>query len=115
MMDKLNLDGLSEWSPQNAAKVRELLFSYHDIFELEPNELGCTSAIEHEICINDEPFEERFRCIPLPLLEDIHASLRDIILFFARSLAATTGSTNTRNAAFKIVYSALLHRESSAI
>ena len=38
-----------------------------------------------------------------------------IILFFARSLAATTGSTNTRNATFKIVHSALLHRESSAI
>ena len=37
------------------------------------------------------------------------------ILFFARSLAATTGSTNTRNATFKIVHSALLHRESSAI
>ena len=37
------------------------------------------------------------------------------ILFFARSLAATTGGTNTRNATFKIVHSALLHRESSAI
>ena len=46
MMDKLNLDGLSEWSPHNAAIVRELLFSYHNIFALEPNELGCTSAIK---------------------------------------------------------------------
>ena len=41
MLDKLNLDGLSEWSPHNAATVRELLFSYHDIFSFEPNELGC--------------------------------------------------------------------------
>ena len=49
LMDKLNLDGLSEWSPCNAAIVRELLFSYHDIFALEPNELGCTSTIKHEI------------------------------------------------------------------
>ena len=68
LMNKLKLDGLSEWSPRNTAIVRELLFSYHDIFALEPNELGCTSAIEHEICINDdEPFKECLRHIPPPL------------------------------------------------
>ena len=59
MMDKLNLDGLSEWSPCNAAIARELLFSYHDIFALKPNELGCTSAIKHEICINDRQTLQR--------------------------------------------------------
>ena len=53
LMDKLNLNGLSEWSPHNAAIVRELLLSYHDTFALEANELGCTSAMEHEICLND--------------------------------------------------------------
>ena len=80
MMDKLNLDGLSEWSPHNAAIMRKLLFSYHDIFVLKPNEMGCTSAIEHEIHINDdEPFKECFRCIPPPLLEEVHASLRDML------------------------------------
>ena len=80
LMDKLNLDGLSEWSPHNAAIVRELLLSYHDTFVLEPDELGCTSAIEHEIRLNDdEPFKEHFRCIPLPLLEEVHASLRDML------------------------------------
>ena len=57
LMDKLNLDGLSEWSPHNAAIARELLLSYHDIFALEPDERGYTSAIKHEICIyDDEPF-----------------------------------------------------------
>ena len=79
-MDKLNLDGLSEWSTCNAAIVKELLLSYHDTFVLEANELGCTSAIEHEICLNDdEPFKEHFRYIPLPLLEEVHASLRDML------------------------------------
>ena len=79
-MDKLNLDGLSEWSSCNAAIVRELLFSYHDIFVLEPDELGCTCAIKHEIHLNDdEPFKEHFRHIPLPLLEEVHASLRDML------------------------------------
>ena len=59
LLEKLNLDGLSEWTPCNAAIARELLLSYHDAFAIEPDELGCTSAIEHEICLSDdEPFKE---------------------------------------------------------
>ena len=65
---------------RNAAIARELLLSYHDAFALEPDELGCTSTIEHEICLSDEePFKERFRCIPPPLLEEVRASLRDML------------------------------------
>ena len=80
LMDKLNLNGLSEWSPRIAAQARELLLSYHDTFALEPDELGCTSTIKHEIHLNDdEPFKEHFRHIPPPLLEEVHASLRDML------------------------------------
>ena len=80
LLEKLNLDGLSEWTPCNAAIARELLLSYHDAFALEPDELRCTSTIEHEICLSDdEPFKEQFRCIPPPLLEEVHASLRDML------------------------------------
>ena len=80
LMDKLNLNGLSKWSPCNSTIVRELLLSYHDTFALKPDELGCTSTIEHEICLNDdEPFKEHFRHISLPLLEEVHASLRDML------------------------------------
>ena len=80
LMDKLNLNGLSEWSPHNAAIVKELLLSYHDTFALEPDELGFTSAIKHEIRLNNnEPFKECFRCIPPPLLEEVCASLRDML------------------------------------
>ena len=47
--------------PNNAAAARELVLAYHDVLALESNELGCTSAIEHEICIeNGEPFKEQF-------------------------------------------------------
>ena len=61
LLEKLNLDGLAHWSPENAVAVRELVLAYHDVFALESNELGCTSAIEHEIHIeNGEPFKERF-------------------------------------------------------
>ena len=76
LLEKLNLDGLAHWSPENAVAVRELVLAYHDVFVLESNELGCTSAIEHEIRIeNDELFKERFWCIPPSLLEEVCASL----------------------------------------
>ena len=60
--------------------ARELVLAYHDVFTLESNELGCTSAIEHEIRIdNSEPFKEQFRHIPPPLLEEVCASLQDML------------------------------------
>ena len=80
LLEKLNLDRLAHWSPHNAAVARELVLAYHDVFVLESNELGCTSTIEHEIHIdNSKPFKERFRHIPLPLLEKVCASLRDML------------------------------------
>ena len=80
LLEKLNLDRLAHWSPGNAAAARELVLAYHDVFVLESNELGCTSAIEHEIHIkNSEPFKEWFRHIPPPLLEEVHASLWDML------------------------------------
>ena len=80
LLEKFNLNRLAHWSPENAVAVRELVLAYHDVFMLESNELGCTSAIEHEIRIkNDEPFKEQFWCIPPPLLEEVCASLRDML------------------------------------
>ena len=80
LLEKLNLDGLTHWSPENVVAARELVLAYHDVFVLESNELGCTSAIEHVIRIeNDEPFKERFQHIPPPLLEEVRASLRDML------------------------------------
>ena len=80
LLEKLNWDGLAHWSLRNDAALRELVLAYHDVFTLESNELGCTSATEHEICINNsKPFKEQFRHIPPPLLEELHASLQDML------------------------------------
>ena len=80
LLEKLNLDGLAHWFLGNVITAREPVLAYHDVFALENNELGCTSAIEHEIHIeNNEPFKEWFQCIPPPLLEEVHASLRDML------------------------------------
>ena len=63
-----------------SAVVRELVLAYHDVFALESNELGCTSAIEHEIHIeNSEPFKEWFQRIPPLLSEEVCTSLRDML------------------------------------
>ena len=79
LLEKLNLDGLSNWTPRNVAAAEELILAFHDIV-LDGNELGCTSVIEHEISINNsEPFKEQFRCIPPPLLDEVCASLRDML------------------------------------
>ena len=80
LLDKLDLSGLKSWAPRNAEAAEQLVLSYHDVFALDKNELGCTSAVEHEICVVDsEPFKERFRRIPPPLLKEVHASLRDVL------------------------------------
>ena len=79
LLEKLNLDGLSNWTPQNVVVARDLMLSFHDVFALDGNELGCTSVVEHEIQITDsEPFKEWFRHIPPLLLEEVHASLQDM-------------------------------------
>ena len=58
LLEKLNLDGLSNWTPQNAAAAQDFVLAFHDIFALEGNKLDCTSVVEHEICITDsEPFK----------------------------------------------------------
>ena len=62
LLKKLSLEGLSNWTPRNVAAARELILAFHDIFVLDGCELGCTSAIEHKICISDsESFKEWFR------------------------------------------------------
>ena len=80
LLEKLNLDGLSNWTPQNAMVARDLMLAFHDIFTLEGSERGCTSVVEPEIRITDsEPFKEWFSCIPPPLLEEVHALLHDML------------------------------------
>ena len=88
LLEKLNLDGLSNWTPRNVVAARELVMAFHDIFALDGNELGCTSAIEHKICTNNsEPFKEWFRHIPLLLLDEVCTLLRDMLDFGAIHLS----------------------------
>ena len=79
LLEKLNLDGLSSWTPQNTTVSWELVLTFHDVFVLDTNKLRCTSTVEHEIRItNSEPFKEQFRHIP-PLLLEVCALLQDML------------------------------------
>ena len=38
------LDKLKEWPPELALKFERMLMEHHNIFSLEPNEIGCTDT-----------------------------------------------------------------------
>ena len=62
LFDELDLSGLDLWAPKLADKAHQLLAKYHDVFSLDPTELGCTHLTKHTIKVTDDtPFKEHFR------------------------------------------------------
>ena len=67
LFQQLDIAVLEGWSHGNQEAAHTLLAEYHDIFSLDPGELGCTNLAKHEIRdVDDEPFKEQFQRIPLP-------------------------------------------------
>ena len=80
LFDELDLSGLDSWAPELADAAHQLLAEYHDVFSLDPVELGCTHSTEHTIKVTDNtPFKERFRQIPLPMVEEVRNHLREML------------------------------------
>ena len=80
LFDELDLSGLNSWAPELADAACQLLAEYHDVFSLDPVELGCTHSIEHTIKVTDDtPFKERFRQIPPPMVEKVRNHLREML------------------------------------
>ena len=78
LLQQLDLYGLGEWSTKNQAVACALLEEYHDIFSLDPGELDCTNLAKHEIrVVDDEPFKERFWRIPLPMVKEAQAHVKE--------------------------------------
>ena len=76
LFQQLDLSGLEGWSPKNQAATCTLLAEYHNIFSLEPRELGCNDLVKHEIKVADnEPFKERLQRIHPPMVDDVHAHM----------------------------------------
>ena len=59
LFDELDLSGLDSWTPELVDAAHWFLAKYHDVFSLDPAELGCTHSTEHIINVTDEtPFKE---------------------------------------------------------
>ena len=62
LFDELDLSSLDSWTPELADAACQILAKYHDVFSLDPAELGCTHSTEHIIKVTDDtPFKEQFR------------------------------------------------------
>ena len=80
LFDELDLSGLDSWAPELADAACQLLAKYHNVFSLDPVELGCTHFMEHTIKVTDDtPFKESFRQIPLPLVEEVQNHLQEML------------------------------------
>ena len=74
------LERLKAWLSKLVAKVTRQLLEYHDIFSLEPHEIGCMDVTEHDIKLLDhEPFKERFRHIAPPLVEEVRQHIQEML------------------------------------
>ena len=59
LFDELDLSGLDSWAPKLADAACQLLVKYHNVFSLDPAELGCTPSMEHTMKVMDDtPFKE---------------------------------------------------------
>ena len=80
LFEELDLSELDSWHLELADAAHWLLAKYHDVFSLEPAELGCTHSTEHIIMVMDDtPFKEQFRWIPPPLVEEVWNHLREML------------------------------------
>ena len=80
LFNELDLSGLDFWAPELADKAHQLLAKYHNVFSLDPAELGCTHSTKHTIKVTDNtPFKERFRWIPPPMVEEVRNHLREML------------------------------------
>ena len=61
LFNELDLSGLDLWTLELAEAAHWLLAEYHEVFSLDPAELGCTHSTEHIIKVTDDtPFKEQF-------------------------------------------------------
>ena len=62
LFDELDLSGLDLWTPELVDAAHQLLAEYHDVFSLDPAELGCTHSTEHIIKVTDNTPFKKFHC-----------------------------------------------------
>ena len=56
LFEELDLSGLDSWHLELADAGCQLLAKYHNVFSLEPVELGCTHSTKHAIMVTDDTY-----------------------------------------------------------
>ena len=80
LFDELDLSVLDSWAPELADEACQLLAKYHDVFSLDPSELGCTHSTKHTIKVTDDtPFKEQFRQIPPLMVKEVRNHLKEML------------------------------------
>ena len=80
LFKELDLSGLEAWLPELAVAAWTLLAEYHEVFLLEPSELGCTNSTTHVIKVSDNTlFKEQFRWVPPPLVAEVCTHLQEMV------------------------------------
>ena len=80
LFKEIDFSGLESWPPELADSTQQLLAKYHNVFSLQPMELGYTHSTKHIIKVTDDtPFKEWFRWIPLPLVEEVCNHLQEML------------------------------------
>ena len=80
LFDEQDLSGLDRLPLELADATCWLLAEYHNVFSLDPVELGCTHSTEHTIKVTDDtPFKKWFRQIPLPLVKEVQNHLQEML------------------------------------
>ena len=80
LFEELDLSKFESWPPELASATLSLLAKYHDVFSLEPSELGCTHLTKHVIKVTDDtPFKEQCRQIALQLVEEAKMHLQEML------------------------------------
>ena len=70
---------MKNWGIEYQERAKTLMKKYHDIFALEPLELGRTNIVKHVIKVNNPvPFKERYRRIPPHQYEEVCKHLKEM-------------------------------------
>ena len=71
--------GSKGWTEAQKESIKETFEDFHDVFALNPLELGRTSLVQHTIKITDpKPFKERYRRIPPHQFEEVQKHLKEM-------------------------------------
>ena len=79
LWEQLDISGANDWAEEHKQSIKETFKDFHDVFALNPMELGRTSLVQHNIKITDpKPFKERYRRIPPHQFEEVRKHLKEI-------------------------------------